>query len=169
MHKIDGKPFVRVTLPDGKEETIYGFNSRADAIKWIRCEAVVWFYNKRLEEKKAAGYAVALHQMFYNFVRIHQTLKMTPAMAAGVTDKLWEIEDVVGIIEAWEAEQAVAGITYEIEKEKIGNGYLVRIKPRYEEPQTKYGFATREVANQYVEKDRASHKPGRRKKLTNAA
>ncbi len=43
MHAIDGKPFVRVTFPDGKEETIYGFNTRANAIKWIRCEAVVWF------------------------------------------------------------------------------------------------------------------------------
>jgi hypothetical protein len=34
--------------------------------------------------------AVALHMMYYNFVRIHQTLKVTPAMAAGVTKRLWE-------------------------------------------------------------------------------
>jgi hypothetical protein len=32
------------------------------------------------------------HTMYYNFVRIHQTLKVTPAMAAGVTDRLWENE-----------------------------------------------------------------------------
>jgi hypothetical protein len=33
--------------------------------------------------------------MHYNFVRIHQSLRVTPAMAAGVTDRLWEFEDVV--------------------------------------------------------------------------
>jgi hypothetical protein len=37
------------------------------------------------------------------FVRIHQTLKVTPAMAAGVTDRLWEMKDVVAMLEAWEA------------------------------------------------------------------
>lgn len=36
------------------------------------------------------------------FVRIHQTLKMSPAMAAGVTKKLWKIEDVVNVLETWE-------------------------------------------------------------------
>jgi hypothetical protein len=41
--------------------------------------------------------------MFYNFVRIHQTIKMSPAMAAGVTDRLWEMTDLVEMIEAFEA------------------------------------------------------------------
>jgi hypothetical protein len=36
-------------------------------------------------------------------VRIHKTLRVTPAMAAGVTDRLWEMKDVVGVLEAWEA------------------------------------------------------------------
>ena len=49
------------------------------------------------------AHAVALHFMYYNFVRIHQTLRVTPAMAAGVTDTLWEIEDVVKMVEDWEA------------------------------------------------------------------
>jgi hypothetical protein len=40
--------------------------------------------------------------MYYNFVRIHQTLKVTPAMAAGVTDRLWEMNDVVDLLEAFE-------------------------------------------------------------------
>jgi hypothetical protein len=38
---------------------------------------------------------VALHFAHYNFVRIHQTLRVTPAMAAGITDHLWGIEDLV--------------------------------------------------------------------------
>jgi hypothetical protein len=41
--------------------------------------------------------------LHYNFVRIHKTLRVTPAMAAGVTDKIWEISDVVAMLESWKA------------------------------------------------------------------
>jgi IS1 family transposase len=44
-------------------------------------------------------HALALYFMYYNFVRIHKTLRVTPAMAAGVTDKLWSMEDVVNLID----------------------------------------------------------------------
>lgn len=50
--------------------------------------------------------AVALHFAYYNFVRIHKTLRMTPAMAAGVTDHLWEMSDLVAVIDTAEAETA---------------------------------------------------------------
>jgi IS1 family transposase len=53
--------------------------------------------------------AVALHFAYYNFVRIHKTLKMTPAMAAGVTDRLWEMSDIVALVEAAEAPKAKRG------------------------------------------------------------
>ena len=43
--------------------------------------------------------------MYYNFVRIHKTLRVTPAMAAKVTTKLWEMSDIVAVVEAWEVEQ----------------------------------------------------------------
>jgi hypothetical protein len=51
--------------------------------------------------KKAINhaYSVAIHFMHYNFVRIHQSLRITPAMAAGVTTKLWSIADMVKVIE----------------------------------------------------------------------
>jgi hypothetical protein len=39
-------------------------------------------------------HAVSLHFMYYNFVRIHQTLRVTPAMEAGITDRLWTMEDI---------------------------------------------------------------------------
>jgi hypothetical protein len=54
--------------------------------------------------KKAENHAhmMAIYFMHYNFVRIHQTLKITPAMAAGVTPKLWEMSDMVKILEDWE-------------------------------------------------------------------
>ena len=47
-------------------------------------------------------HALAIYFMYYNFVRIHQTLRVTPAMAAGVTDRLWEISDIVVMLEEWE-------------------------------------------------------------------
>lgn len=47
-------------------------------------------------------YAVALHMMYYNFVRVHSKLRMSPAMAAGVSDRLWEIGDIVALVEAAE-------------------------------------------------------------------
>lgn len=56
-------------------------------------------FSKKMENHV---YSVALHYMHYNFVRIHKTLKVTPAMAAGVTDKLWSISDIVGMVEETE-------------------------------------------------------------------
>ena len=60
--------------------------------------------------KKAENHAhsVAIHFMHYNFVRIHQSLRVTPAMAAGVTPKLWSLTDMARVIEDWEAAQAQA-------------------------------------------------------------
>ena len=43
---------------------------------------------------------LALFFVFYNFVRMHKTLRMTPAMAAGITDRLWSVEDIVALIDA---------------------------------------------------------------------
>jgi IS1 family transposase len=60
--------------------------------------------------KKAENHAhmMAIYFMHYNFVRIHQTLKVTPAMAAGVTPKLWEMSDLVKVLEDWETLQVAA-------------------------------------------------------------
>jgi hypothetical protein len=57
-------------------------------------------FSKKIENH---AHAMALHFLYYNFVRIHQTLKVSPAMAAGVTTRLWEMKDVVDMLEAWEA------------------------------------------------------------------
>ena len=45
-------------------------------------------------------YALALYFTFYNFVRIHKTLKVAPAMAAGISRTLWSMEDIVDLIDA---------------------------------------------------------------------
>lgn len=63
-------------------------------------------FSKKVENH---AHAVALHMMFYNFVRIHKTLRVTPAMAAGVSDRLWEIEDIAKLVEDAEAKPGKRG------------------------------------------------------------
>jgi IS1 family transposase len=60
-------------------------------------------FSKKLENHM---HALSIYFMHYNFVRIHQTLRVTPAMEAGVTDRLWSLEDIVGIVDEWEVNQA---------------------------------------------------------------
>ncbi len=52
-------------------------------------------FSKKIEN---LGHAVALHFMYYNFCRIHQSLRVTPAMKAKVTNHLWEIEDILALL-----------------------------------------------------------------------
>lgn len=94
-------------------------------------------FSKKVENHAAA---IALHVMYYNFVRIHQTLKVTPAMAAGVTDKLWEIDDVVTLIEEWEAANASSAIQFVVRKWAIGGGYYVQVIKRGVELESIKGF-----------------------------
>jgi hypothetical protein len=54
-------------------------------------------FSKKVQNLEAA---VALHFMFYNFARIHQTLRVTPAMQAGVSDHLWSIEEIAGLLDS---------------------------------------------------------------------
>jgi IS1 family transposase len=57
-------------------------------------------FSKKVENH---AYAVALHMMYYNFVKLHSKLRVSPAMAAGVSSNLWEIGDIVSLVEAEEA------------------------------------------------------------------
>lgn len=52
-------------------------------------------FSKKAENHAAA---VALHMMYYNFARVHQTLKTTPAVAAGVADRVWTVEEIIGLL-----------------------------------------------------------------------
>jgi len=52
-------------------------------------------FSKKIENHVAS---LAIHYMHYNFVRIHQTLRVSPAMAAGVTDRLWSVADLVALL-----------------------------------------------------------------------
>lgn len=56
--------------------------------------------SKKLENHM---HALSIYFMDYNFVRIHQTLRCTPAMEVGVTDRLWDLNDIVAPVDEWEA------------------------------------------------------------------
>jgi hypothetical protein len=72
--------------------------------------------------KKAENLAfnLALHYMHYNFCRVHQTLRVTPAMEAGIADHVWEIEELVALVET-EERQAIARGELKRGKYKIKN------------------------------------------------
>jgi len=53
-------------------------------------------FSKKIENHK---YSVALFHMHHNFVRVHQTLRVTPAMAAGISQHVWSIQDIVTLSE----------------------------------------------------------------------
>jgi len=69
-------------------------------------------FSKKLENHAAA---VALYFMWYNFGRVHQTLKMTPAMKAGIANHAWSVDEVIGLL------KAVEPITTRAAKAKISN------------------------------------------------
>ena len=63
-------------------------------------------FSKKVENH---AHAVALHFMHYNFCRIHKTLRVTPAMAAGVTQHVWSLEEVIGLLDAAVKKAALLG------------------------------------------------------------
>jgi len=72
-------------------------------------------FSNKLENNIAA---ISLRFMHYNFCRIHQTLRITPAMAAGVTDRLWSVSDIVTLLD--EAEKTEANEKAEWSYERKG-------------------------------------------------
>jgi IS1 family transposase len=54
-------------------------------------------FSKKIENHAAA---ISLHMMYYNFARVHQTLKTTPAVAAGVSDHVWTVEEIVALLDS---------------------------------------------------------------------
>jgi hypothetical protein len=105
-------------------------------------------FSKKVENHVAA---VSLHSMYYNFVRIHKTLKVSPAMAAGVTDRLWEMSDLVEMLEAFETKnKRDAKPIFEIIEWKIGGGYSVKATLLNNAPEQIDGFATEGEAVRWI-------------------
>jgi IS1 family transposase len=59
-------------------------------------------FSKKVENH---AHAISIYFMHYNFVKQHAAHRLSPAMAAGVSDKLWSLEDIVGVVEQWEGDK----------------------------------------------------------------
>jgi IS1 family transposase len=105
-------------------------------------------FSKKIENHACA---VALHSMYYNFVRLHQTLKVSPAMAAGVTNRLWEMVDVVDVLDAFEAKRKRADKpVFEAVQWAIGGGWYVRATLTDGTVERIEGFATEGEAGRWI-------------------
>jgi IS1 family transposase len=74
-------------------------------------------FSKKLENH---AHAIAIHYMHYNFCRVHQTLRVTPAMESKLTDHAWEIEELAGLLEADE-QKAISNGAMKRGSYKTGN------------------------------------------------
>lgn len=74
-------------------------------------------FSKKLQNHIAA---ISLHYMYYNFVRIHQSLRCTPAMAAGVTQTLWSLDDMLNAIEPYLPKKETKRGSYKPRQKKEG-------------------------------------------------
>lgn len=108
-------------------------------------------FSKKVEDHACA---VALHAMYYNFVRVHQTLRVTPAMAAGVMSKLWEMADVVAMIEEWEGERARVKPIFEVREAAIGGSPHIEITMPDGASDQIYGFDSRDAAAEWIDIER---------------
>lgn len=94
-HRIEGNPDPKYVSTSYAERS--NLSVRMHTRRFTRLTNA---FSKKVENH---AHSVALFAMYYNFVRVHKTLRTTPAMAAGVTSRLWEIGDIVDVLEAWEA------------------------------------------------------------------
>ena len=93
-HRVEGNPDPKYVSTSYSERS--NLSVRMHTRRFTRLTNA---FSKKVENH---AHSVALFAMYYNFVRIHKTLRTTPAMAANVTKKLWEIGDIVDVLEAWE-------------------------------------------------------------------
>jgi hypothetical protein len=97
-HRIEGNPDPKYVSTSYAERS--NLSVRMHTRRFTRLTNA---FSKKVENH---AHSVALFAMYYNFVRIHKTLRTTPAMAAGMTKRLWEVADIVSVLEVWEQSTA---------------------------------------------------------------
>lgn len=96
--KISGNPDVKAVSTSHVER-----NNLTMRMSMRRFTRLTNAFSKKVEN---LSHAVALHFMFYNFARVHQALRVTPAMEAGLSDHVWTLEEIAALAD--EKETAVA-------------------------------------------------------------
>lgn len=82
-----------IGVPDYRHVST-SYAERANLTMRMGCRRFTRLTNAFSKKVENHAWAVALHLMHYNFARIHKTLRITPAMAAGVTDHVWSLEEI---------------------------------------------------------------------------
>jgi len=101
--ELDEKAVVKeilTTAADGKNYPIQFYNLDAIISVGYRISSAraTQFRKWATAILKGFIHAVALHFMYYNFCKLHKTIRVTPAMAAGISTKIWELSDIVALI-----------------------------------------------------------------------
>jgi len=102
------KPYARIGTPNERHISTsfierQNLTTRMSVRRFARLTNA---FSKKIENHEAA---VGLHYGFYNWCRVHQTLRVTPAMEAGLTDHVWTLEELIGVLMADEAAKIAAG------------------------------------------------------------
>lgn len=89
-----------VTGSPDPEHISTSYAERANLMMRMSMRRFTRLTNAFSKDAENHAHAIAIHFMHYNFARIHKTLRVSPAMAARATDKLWELSDIVAMIDA---------------------------------------------------------------------
>ena len=110
-HLLNGRSGMLCFLDGFNYLAEYGFLAKAVSTSFAERHNWTMRTNMRRYTRLSNGFsrkvqnheaAVALNYFAYNFIKIHRTLRVTPAMAAGVTNRLWEVVDLVALWESYE-------------------------------------------------------------------
>ena len=85
--------------PD-REHVSTSYVERHNLTMWMAMRPFTRLTNAFSKKFESHVHMVALYTVWYNFVRQHKTLRLSPAMAAGVADRLWGMEDIAELVEA---------------------------------------------------------------------
>jgi hypothetical protein len=94
--KLWGERLQELNLDPKHVSTPYA--ERANLTMRMRMRRFTWLTNVFSQKLDNHVHMVPLHALWYNFVRVHETLRISPAMAAGIETRLWSMEDVVRLV-----------------------------------------------------------------------
>jgi hypothetical protein len=85
--------------PDG-DHISTGYVERANLTMRMGVRRFTRLTNAFSKKVENHAHAIAIHFMHYNFARIHKSLRVTPAMEAGVSDHVWSLEEIIGLLDS---------------------------------------------------------------------